>query len=94
MTLFAALVLDPASIAAWIVVGLVTGWVAGKVTEPPTYGLIGDILSGTLGALVGGELFALFGPASFGFAGPILGAVGGAVLLIAVARGIAAYQQS
>ena len=44
------------SILAWIVVGLVAGWLAGKVTRGSGFGLIGDIILGVVGALVGGFL--------------------------------------
>ena len=44
------------SILAWIVVGLIAGWLAGKVTRGSGYGLIGDIILGVVGALVGGFL--------------------------------------
>jgi len=44
------------SILAWIVVGLIAGWLAGKVTRGSGFGLIGDIILGIVGALVGGFL--------------------------------------
>lgn len=44
------------SILAWIVVGLIAGWLAGKVTKGSGYGVIGDIILGVVGALVGGFL--------------------------------------
>jgi uncharacterized membrane protein YeaQ/YmgE (transglycosylase-associated protein family) len=44
------------SILAWIVVGLIAGWLAGKVTRGSGYGVIGDIILGVVGALVGGFL--------------------------------------
>ena len=45
-------------ILAWIVVGLIAGWLAGKVTSGSGFGLIGDIILGVVGALVGGFLAA------------------------------------
>ena len=45
-------------ILAWIVVGLVAGWLAGKVMRGGGYGLIGDIIVGAVGALLGGFLAA------------------------------------
>jgi uncharacterized membrane protein YeaQ/YmgE (transglycosylase-associated protein family) len=44
------------SILAWIVVGLIAGWLAGKVTRGSGFGLLGDIILGIVGALVGGFL--------------------------------------
>ena len=41
---------------SWIVVGLIAGFLAGKVMRAGGYGLIGDIVVGVLGALIGGYL--------------------------------------
>jgi uncharacterized membrane protein YeaQ/YmgE (transglycosylase-associated protein family) len=42
------------SILAWIVVGLIAGWLAGRVMRGSGYGLIGDIIVGVVGGLLGG----------------------------------------
>ena len=41
---------------SWIVVGLIAGWLAGKVMKGSGFGLLGDIIIGVVGALVGGWL--------------------------------------
>ena len=41
-------------ILTWIVVGLIAGWLAGKVMSGGGYGLVGDIIVGVLGGLLGG----------------------------------------
>ena len=41
-------------VLAWIVVGLIAGWLAGVVVRGSGYGLLGDIILGVLGALLGG----------------------------------------
>ena len=46
------------SIIAWIVVGLIAGWLAGMVMKGGGYGVVGDIIVGIVGALVGGFLAA------------------------------------
>ena len=43
---------------AWIVVGLIAGWLASQVMRGGGYGLIGDIIVGIVGALIGGFLAA------------------------------------
>ena len=49
-------------IIAWIVVGLIAGWLTGLVMKGGGYGLIGDIILGIVGALIGGFLASrLFG---------------------------------
>ena len=45
---------------AWIVVGAIAGWLAGKVMGGSAFGLIGDIVVGAIGALVGGWLASTF----------------------------------
>lgn len=44
------------NLISWIVVGLIAGFLAGKVMREGGYGLIGDIVVGVLGALIGGYL--------------------------------------
>jgi uncharacterized membrane protein YeaQ/YmgE (transglycosylase-associated protein family) len=43
-------------ILAWIVVGLIAGWLAGQVMRGGGYGLLGDIIVGVVGGLLGGWL--------------------------------------
>ena len=45
-------------ILAWLVVGLIAGWLASRVMRGGGYGLIGDIIVGVVGALIGGFLAA------------------------------------
>jgi uncharacterized membrane protein YeaQ/YmgE (transglycosylase-associated protein family) len=49
------------SILAWIVLGLIAGFIASKLVNRTGEGLIRDILLGIVGALVGGWLFRAFG---------------------------------
>jgi uncharacterized membrane protein YeaQ/YmgE (transglycosylase-associated protein family) len=49
------------SILAWIVLGLVAGFLASKVVNKSGSGLLLDIVLGVVGALVGGFLFNQFG---------------------------------
>jgi uncharacterized membrane protein YeaQ/YmgE (transglycosylase-associated protein family) len=43
-------------IVAWLVVGLIAGWLAGNVVGGSGFGVVGDIIVGIVGALVGGYL--------------------------------------
>src|SRR5262249_54878110 len=45
----------------WIIVGLIAGFLAGKVMKGGGYGVLIDIILGMLGAIVGGWLFGLLG---------------------------------
>jgi uncharacterized membrane protein YeaQ/YmgE (transglycosylase-associated protein family) len=58
--LFADLAFHPGGIASWLVVGLTVGWLAGKVMENPSYGIIGDLLLGSIGAVIGGASLGFF----------------------------------
>ena len=49
------------SIIAWIVLGLVAGFISSKIVNRSGEGVIVDILLGVVGAFVGGFLFNLFG---------------------------------
>jgi uncharacterized membrane protein YeaQ/YmgE (transglycosylase-associated protein family) len=54
-----AMTLQPGGVVAWLVVGLVAGWLAARVMGGGGYGLFGDIALGLVGALLGGLLFGL-----------------------------------
>lgn len=49
------------SILAWIVLGLIAGFIGSKLVNKTGEGLILDILLGIVGAVVGGYLFKVFG---------------------------------
>ena len=44
---------------AWIIVGLIAGWLAGLVMKGGGYGVLADIVLGILGGVVGGWVFGL-----------------------------------
>jgi len=41
----------------FLLIGLVAGWLAGKITKGAGFGLVGDIVVGVIGAFVGGFFF-------------------------------------
>jgi len=49
------------SIVAWIVLGLIAGFVGSKIVNKTGEGLVLDILLGVVGAVVGGFIFRFFG---------------------------------
>jgi uncharacterized membrane protein YeaQ/YmgE (transglycosylase-associated protein family) len=72
---------------SWIIVGLVAGWLTGKIMGGPGKGVLMDIVIGLVGALVGGFLVSLLGfRAEGGFFYTTVVAVIGAVLLTWVFR--------
>jgi uncharacterized membrane protein YeaQ/YmgE (transglycosylase-associated protein family) len=70
----------------WILVGLLAGWLAGKVTRGSGFGLIANLLLGLVGAIVGGWIFGQLGIQAWGFLGSLAAATVGAVVLVAIAR--------
>ena len=51
------------SILAWIILGLVAGFIASKLVNRSGGSLVLDLLLGVVGAFVGGFLFTRFGAA-------------------------------
>jgi len=79
--------LDPGSLIALILVGLVAGWLAGKLIDGTGFGLIGDIIVGIIGAFIGNWLLAALGLfIGMGLIGAIISATIGAVVLLIVIK--------
>ena len=78
------------SFLAWIILGLIAGFLESKIVNKTGEGLILDIILGIVGAVVGGWLFNKFGAA--GVTGlnlySILVAVVGAVIVLFVYHAI------
>ena len=87
-----AVVLAPAGIVAWLLIGLIAGWLAGLMMKGGGYGIIGDIVVGLIGSFLGGFLLSLFVDGTVGFWGSILVAVVGACVLIFLVRAITGRQ--
>ena len=79
------------SILAWIVLGLIAGFIASKIVNRSGGRLVTDLLLGVVGAFVGGFLFTRFGAA--GVTGlnlySILVAIIGAVVVLFIYHAIA-----
>ncbi len=80
--------LNPGGLIAWIIVGLVAGWLAGKIMKGGGYGIVGDLILGLLGALIGGFVVGIFWPGTVGLIGSIIVALIGALLLIGISRAV------
>jgi uncharacterized membrane protein YeaQ/YmgE (transglycosylase-associated protein family) len=70
----------------WILVGLIAGWLAGKVMKGGGYGVVADIVLGILGGILGGWVFGLLGLYAGGLIGSIVVAFVGAVILVWITR--------
>jgi uncharacterized membrane protein YeaQ/YmgE (transglycosylase-associated protein family) len=72
---------------AWIVVGLIAGWLAGQLMKGGGYGMVADIILGLLGGVLGGWIFGKLGiSAGGGMIGSIIVAFIGAVILVGITR--------
>jgi uncharacterized membrane protein YeaQ/YmgE (transglycosylase-associated protein family) len=72
---------------AWLVIGGLAGFLAGKVMRGAGFGVLIDIVLGIVGAFVGGHLFGLLGmPPSDGLIGSIVTAFVGSVVVLVVVR--------
>lgn len=78
------------SFLAWIVLGLVAGFIGSKLVNKTGEGIFRDVLLGIVGAIIGGYLFNLFG--ATGVTGlnlySLLVAVVGAVVFLIVYHAI------
>ncbi len=77
------------SLIGWILIGLIAGWLSGKVTRGVGFGCLADVILGLIGALLGGWVFFKLGIWGGGFLFSLAAATVGAVLLVAIARLIA-----
>jgi len=70
-----------------LIVGIVAGWLAGRVMDGGGFGLIGDLLVGLIGAFIGDWLLPQLGVhLGVGIVALILNAFIGAVVLLLILR--------
>lgn len=71
----------------WILVGLVAGWLAGKIARGKGFGCIGDVVLGLIGSVIGGWIFTRLGIVHTDtFLFSLAAATLGAVLLVSIAH--------
>jgi uncharacterized membrane protein YeaQ/YmgE (transglycosylase-associated protein family) len=76
----------PQSVIAWVIIGLIAGWLAGTVSRGRGFGCIADIILGMVGAVLGGWIFTKLNIPGGGLLYSIAAATVGAVILVAIAR--------
>lgn len=74
----------PRGLVAWLFLGLVAGWLAGKLSRGRGYGCITDIILGLIGSFIGGWVFTKLGIFGGGFIYSLAAATLGAVILVAI----------
>jgi uncharacterized membrane protein YeaQ/YmgE (transglycosylase-associated protein family) len=81
------MVMSNESILVILFVGLVAGWLAGKIVRGTGFGIIGDILVGIAGALIASLLFPKLGiHLGTGLVSNIIYSAIGAVVLLLIVR--------
>jgi uncharacterized membrane protein YeaQ/YmgE (transglycosylase-associated protein family) len=70
----------------FLVVGLVAGWLAGRIMKGAGFGLVGDLVVGVIGAFIGVWLFGLLGISAGGIIGLLVVSLVGALVLLYVIR--------
>jgi uncharacterized membrane protein YeaQ/YmgE (transglycosylase-associated protein family) len=78
------------SIIAWIILGLIAGFIASKLVNRHGEGVFLDIVIGIVGAVIGGWIMAALG--GQGVTGfnlySLLVAIGGAIVLLLIAHAV------
>jgi uncharacterized membrane protein YeaQ/YmgE (transglycosylase-associated protein family) len=70
----------------FLVIGILAGFVAGKIMKGSGFGLIGDLIIGVIGSFIGVWVFGLLGISSGGIIGLLLAGIVGALILLYVVR--------
>src|ERR1700739_5112122 len=71
------------SLLGWLWIGLIAGWLAGKIAPGRGVGCITDIILGLIGGVLGGWIFSRLGIVGYGFLFSLAAATLGAVILVA-----------
>ena len=71
-----------------IIIGILAGFIAGKIVKGHGMGTLMDLLVGIVGSVLGGWIFTLLGLAAYGLLGRLVMATVGAVVLLLIVRAI------
>lgn len=73
------------SIIAWVILGLIAGFIASKIVNKSGEGFLLDIVLGIVGAIVGGFIFNLFGAGGvtgFNLYSMVVAIIGAVIVLV------------
>jgi uncharacterized membrane protein YeaQ/YmgE (transglycosylase-associated protein family) len=76
----------PHGFFGWLIIGLIAGWLAGKIARGRGFGCITDIVLGIVGSFIGGWVFVKLGIFGGGFWYSLAAATLGAVILVFIAH--------
>ena len=66
----------------FLIIGLLAGWLAGKIMKGRGFGMIGNLIVGVVGSYMGGFLFRMAGLSAHGLIGSLIAATVGAIVLV------------
>lgn len=66
----------------FLLIGLLSGWLAGKIFRGRGFGIAGNLAVGVLGAIIGGWLFSLLDLRATGLTGELIASLVGALVLL------------
>lgn len=66
----------------FIIIGILAGFIAGKLMRGGGFGLVVNLVVGIIGAVLGGWVFGLLGIAAGGIIGSLVTATVGAIILL------------
>ncbi len=69
-----------------IFIGLLAGWLTGKLMRGDGYGFLADVILGLLGGAVGALVFGAFGMHAYNAIGTLVVSTAGAIALVAFTR--------
>lgn len=73
--------------AIWfLIIGAVSGWLAGLFVKGHGFGVWVDIIVGIVGAFIGGFLLSMLGIGTYGLIGELVASFVGAVILLWIMR--------
>ena len=82
------------NIIAFLLVGLLSGWIASSLMEGRGAGILRDLIIGVIGAFVGGFVFSIFGVFTYGFLGSLVMSVVGAMVFLLLVRMFTGHHHS
>jgi uncharacterized membrane protein YeaQ/YmgE (transglycosylase-associated protein family) len=68
------------SLLQFLCIGLVAGWIMGRITRGRGFGFLGNLIVGAMGSLVGGFVFGFLGLSATNSVGSLVMAVVGAIV--------------
>jgi uncharacterized membrane protein YeaQ/YmgE (transglycosylase-associated protein family) len=71
-----------------IIIGILAGFLAGKIVKGSGMGVLVDLIVGVVGSVIGGWVFGLLGLAAYGLIGQLVMATVGAIILLLIVRAI------